>query len=81
MEDDKRLLSGVDYYFIEEDATRFKVSLPYFPYFYILCRKNTFEEVSTFLSKKYTGLLVKVEPIHKEDLDLVRYLITISSSY
>lgn len=74
MEDDKRLLSGVDYYFIEEDATRFKVSLPYLPYFYILCRKNTFEEVSTFLSKKYAGILVKIETTYKEDLDLVRYI-------
>lgn len=63
----------MDYYFIEEDATRFKVSLPFSPYFYILCRKDTFEEVSTFLSKKYTGILTKIETVYKEDLDLVRY--------
>lgn len=71
-EDDKGLLSGVDYYFLEEDCTRFKISLPYRPYFYILCRKNTSQEVSTFLYKKYNGRVVKIEPISKEDLDLVR---------
>ncbi|KMQ97138.1 dna polymerase epsilon catalytic subunit a [Lasius niger] len=81
VEDDKRLLSGVDYYFIEEDATRFKVSLPYSPYFYILCRKDTFEEVSTFLSKKYMGLLTKIETTYKEDLDLANHLIGLKQKY
>ncbi|XP_011332677.2 DNA polymerase epsilon catalytic subunit A isoform X4 [Ooceraea biroi] len=81
VEDDKRMLSGVDYYFIEEDATRFKISLPYSPYFYILCRKNTFEEVSTFLSKKYTGVLAKIETLYKEDLDLPNHLIGLKQKY
>lgn len=74
MKDDKHQLSGVEYYFIEEDATRFKVFLPYSPYFYILCRRNTFEEVSTFLSKKYMSILTKIETVYKEDLDLVSYI-------
>ncbi|EFN67414.1 DNA polymerase epsilon catalytic subunit A [Camponotus floridanus] len=81
VEDDKRLLSGIDYYFIEEDATRFKVSLPYSPYFYILCRKDTFVEVSTFLSKKYMGLLTKIETTYKEDLDLANHLIGLKQKY
>ncbi|XP_011882583.1 PREDICTED: DNA polymerase epsilon catalytic subunit A [Vollenhovia emeryi] len=81
VEDDKRLLSGVDYYFIEEDATRFKVSLPYSPYFYVLCRKDTFEEVSTFLSKKYAGTLTKIETVYKEDLDLPNHLIGLRQKY
>ncbi|XP_024876270.1 DNA polymerase epsilon catalytic subunit A [Temnothorax curvispinosus] len=81
VEDDKRLLSGVDYYFIEEDATRFKVSLPFSPYFYVLCRKDTFEEVSTFLSKKYMGILTKIETVYKEDLDLPNHLIGLRQKY
>ncbi|KAG7199297.1 hypothetical protein KM043_018152 [Ampulex compressa] len=81
MEDDKRLLSGVDYYFLEEDCTRFKISLPYNPYFYILCRKDTFEEVSTFLYKKYTGVLLRIETIYKEDLDLPNHLIGLRQKY
>lgn len=72
MEDDKRLQSGVDYYFLEEDCSRFKVSYAYCPYFYILCRKDTYEEVSTGLNKKYSSLIHKVETVYKEDLDLVR---------
>ncbi|XP_035733285.1 DNA polymerase epsilon catalytic subunit 1-like isoform X2 [Vespa mandarinia] len=80
-EDDKRLLSGVDYYFLEEDCTRFKISLPYRPYFYILCRKDTLEEVSTFLYKKYNGRVVKIEPISKEDLDLPNHLIGLKQKY
>lgn len=71
IEDDKRLISAVDYYFIEEDGTRFKISLPFKPYFYILCRKDTLQEVSTLLHKKYPGFLSKIEPVTKEDLDLV----------
>lgn len=71
MENDKRLMSGVDYYFLEEDCTRFKISYPYNPYFYILCKKDTYEEVSTGLNKKYTNLIHKVQTIYKEDLDLV----------
>lgn len=64
-------MSGVDYYFLEEDCTRFKVSMPFYPYFYILCRKKTEQEVSTFLLKKYAGTVVKVEIVAKEDLDMV----------
>ncbi|EFN88114.1 DNA polymerase epsilon catalytic subunit A isoform X1 [Harpegnathos saltator] len=81
MKDDKQVLSGVDYYFIEEDATRFKVSLPYSPYFYILCRQGTFVEVSTFLSKKYIGILTKIETVYKEDLDLPNHLIGLKQKY
>ncbi|KYN13843.1 PREDICTED: DNA polymerase epsilon catalytic subunit A [Trachymyrmex cornetzi] len=81
VEDDKHMLSGVDYYFIEEDSTRFKVSLPFSPYFYILCRKDTFVEVSTFLFKKYTGILTKIETIYKEDLDLPNHLIGLKQKY
>lgn len=72
MEDDKQLVSGVDYYFIEEDFSRFKVSLPYYPYFYVLCRKDTIQEVSTYLFKKYSGFILKIEIVTKEDLDLVK---------
>ncbi|XP_076662564.1 DNA polymerase epsilon catalytic subunit 1 [Halictus rubicundus] len=81
IEDDKRLLSGVDYYFLEDDCTRFKISYPYCPYFYILCRKDTYEEVSTGLNKKYSGLLHKVETLYKEDLDLPNHLVGLKQKY
>nr|XP_032624220.1 DNA polymerase epsilon catalytic subunit A-like [Chelonoidis abingdonii] len=71
LDDDKRLVSSVDYYFIQEDGSRFKVALPYKPYFYIATRKGCEREVSSFLSKKYQGKIAKLETVPKEDLDLV----------
>lgn len=81
VEEDKRLISGVDYYFLEEDCTRFKVSMPFHPYFYVLCRPNTETEVSTFLSKKYSGVVVEVKLVSKEDLDLPNHLIGLTQKY
>ncbi|CAD6231570.1 GSCOCG00001475001-RA-CDS [Cotesia congregata] len=81
VEEDKRLTSGVDYYFLEEDCTRFKVSMPYHPYFYILCRKDTEQELSIFLQKKYSGIVSKIEIVRKEDLDLPNHLAGIQQKY
>ncbi|GAA6066537.1 DNA polymerase epsilon catalytic subunit A, partial [Tachysurus ichikawai] len=39
LDDDKRMISAVDYYFIQEDGSKFKVALPYKPYFYIATKK------------------------------------------
>ncbi|XP_029052112.1 DNA polymerase epsilon catalytic subunit 1 isoform X1 [Osmia bicornis bicornis] len=81
IEDDKRLQSGIDYYFLEEDCSRFKISYPYCPYFYILCKKDTYEEVSTGLNKKYVDLIHKIETVYKEDLDLPNHLIGLKQKY
>jgi DNA polymerase family B, exonuclease domain. len=61
----------MDYYFIKMDASRFKITLPFEPYFHILTKKECVQEVSAFLSKKYTGLILRIEQVTKEDLDLV----------
>ncbi|XP_034952341.1 DNA polymerase epsilon catalytic subunit 1 [Chelonus insularis] len=81
VEEDKRLVSGVDYYFLEEDCTRFKISMPFHPYFYVLCRKDTEQEVSTYLLKKYNGIVSKVELCKKEDLDLPNHLSGLLQKY
>ncbi|RMC06098.1 hypothetical protein DUI87_17643 [Hirundo rustica rustica] len=39
LDEDRRSVSAVDYYFIQEDGSRFKVALPYKPYFYIATQK------------------------------------------
>ena len=55
---DKRLLAAVDYYFIQEDGKRFKVFVPFLPYFYIKCKSDeVIQEISAFLSKKFGGLI------------------------
>lgn len=61
----------MDYYFIEMDGSRFKVSLSFQPYFLIMARKECEQEVIQYLSKKFAGTLHKINVIEKEDLDLV----------
>uniref|UniRef100_E9QAP5 DNA polymerase epsilon catalytic subunit n=1 Tax=Mus musculus TaxID=10090 RepID=E9QAP5_MOUSE len=81
LDEDKRLVSAVDYYFIQDDGSRFKVALPYMPYFYIAARKGCDREVSSFLSKKFQGKIAKLENVPKEDLDLPNHLVGLKRSY
>ncbi|XP_060547856.1 DNA polymerase epsilon catalytic subunit A [Pantherophis guttatus] len=81
LDEDKRLVSAVDYYFIQEDGSRFKVALPYRPYFYIAAQKGCDREVSSFLSKKFQGKIAKLEIVPKEDLDLPNHLVGLKRSY
>ncbi|XP_048641832.1 DNA polymerase epsilon catalytic subunit A isoform X2 [Marmota marmota marmota] len=81
LDEDRRLVSAVDYYFIQDDGSRFKVALPYKPYFYIATRKGCEREVSSFLSKKFQGKIAKVETVPKEDLDLPNHLVGLKRNY
>uniref|UniRef100_A0A673NLN3 DNA polymerase epsilon catalytic subunit n=1 Tax=Sinocyclocheilus rhinocerous TaxID=307959 RepID=A0A673NLN3_9TELE len=81
LDDDKRMISAVDYYFIQEDGSRFKVALPYKPYFYIATKKNCEREVISFLSKKFQGKVAKLEVVPKEDLDLPNHLVGLKRNY
>ncbi|XP_019487455.1 PREDICTED: DNA polymerase epsilon catalytic subunit A [Hipposideros armiger] len=81
LDEEKRLVSAVDYYFIQDDGSRFKVALPYKPYFYIATRKGCEREVSSFLSKKFQGKIAKVETVPKEDLDLPNHLVGLKRNY
>ncbi|KAG9339579.1 hypothetical protein JZ751_023470 [Albula glossodonta] len=66
LDDDKRLISAVDYYFIQEDGNRFK---------------NCEREVISFLSKKFQGKVAKLEVLPKEDLDLPNHLVGLKRGY
>ncbi|XP_016378501.1 DNA polymerase epsilon catalytic subunit A-like, partial [Sinocyclocheilus rhinocerous] len=81
LDDDKRMISAVDYYFIQEDGNRFKIALPYKPYFYIATKKNCEREVISFLSKKFQGKVAKLEVVPKEDLDLPNHLVGLKRNY
>ncbi|XP_063000312.1 DNA polymerase epsilon catalytic subunit A [Elgaria multicarinata webbii] len=81
LDEDKRLVSAVDYYFIQEDGSRFKVALPYKPYFYIATQKGCDREVSSFLSKKFQGKIAKLDTVPKEDLDLPNHLVGLKRNY
>lgn len=47
MDENKRLVSAVDFYFIEEDGKRFKATMAFEPYFYIRVKKVCAMQVST----------------------------------
>ncbi|RZF46596.1 hypothetical protein LSTR_LSTR002928 [Laodelphax striatellus] len=81
LNEDKRLVSAVDYYFMEENAKRFKVSYIFKPYFYVLARKECLKDVSIFLAKKYPGLITALEEVSKEDLDLPNHLIGLKQQF
>uniref|UniRef100_A0A669BHH7 DNA polymerase epsilon catalytic subunit n=1 Tax=Oreochromis niloticus TaxID=8128 RepID=A0A669BHH7_ORENI len=81
LDEDKRMISAVDYYFIQEDGSRFKVSLPFKPYFYIATKKNCEREVISYLSKKFQGKVAKLEILPKEDLDLPNHLVGLKRNY
>ncbi|CAB4010997.1 DNA polymerase epsilon catalytic subunit A, partial [Paramuricea clavata] len=81
VDDDKKLISALDLYFIQEDGEKFRVPLPFKPYFYILAKKDTDREVATFLNRKFSGLLSSIETVPKEDLDLPNHLVGLRRSY
>ena len=75
LDEDERLISAVDFFFIEEDGGHFKVSYPYQPYFYIQTSCETQREASSFLSRKLSGRLAGIDMVEKENLDLVCYTV------
>ncbi|XP_032807748.1 DNA polymerase epsilon catalytic subunit A [Petromyzon marinus] len=81
LDEDKRLTSAVDYYFIREDGSRFKVALPFKPYFYVATKKGCEREVSSFLSRRFQGKLSGIEMVAKEDLDLPNHLVGLKRTY
>lgn len=48
-----------------------QVSLAFHPYFYVATKINCEHEVSSFLSKKFSGKIATLETVAKEDLDMV----------
>ena len=41
VDEDKRLLAAVDFYFVTEEGNRFKASMPFKPYFYISIKQDS----------------------------------------
>lgn len=80
-DEDKKLIASVDYYFIEDDGSRFKVTFPFYPYFFIAAKKHSERELATFLNKKYAGLIKSIETVEKEDLDLHNHLTGLKKTY
>lgn len=67
--------SGVDYYFIEDDATMFKVTIVYQPYFLVGCYAGTESVVEEWLKRRFEGLVYSVERKQVDDLKLANHLV------
>ncbi|CAG5130838.1 unnamed protein product, partial [Candidula unifasciata] len=78
---DKRLVSAVDFYFLQEDGGRFKATLPFKPYFYVASKQDCDREVASYLSRRFSGKIAKIETVYKEDLDLPNHLVGLKRSY
>ena len=81
LDDDKRLVAAVDYYFVQEDGSRFKVAVPYSPYLYVSVRKEFMQEMSAFISKKFSSFVTAMQQVTKEDLDLPNHLVGLKQVY
>lgn len=73
-------MSALDLYFLTMDASRFKVSVIYQPYFLVLPQQNQLHEVMTFLQRKFGGQATQIEVYEKEDLDMPNHLIGLKQS-
>lgn len=73
--------SAVDYYFIQDDASMFKVTIPFLPYFLVGCRPNTEPQVEEWLRRKYEGLIHSVSREVREDLKLANHLIGLNRTF
>ncbi|VDK32832.1 unnamed protein product [Taenia asiatica] len=83
LDDSKNLVSAVDFYFIQSDDRRFKVSRPYLPYFLVSVDgdQDVETEVTTFLSREFAGRIIRIEVVEKEDLDMPNHLIGLKARY
>lgn len=83
LDESKRLVSAVDFYFIQADGSRFKVSRSYLPYFYLAFKndQNIERDMTTYLIRRYSGRISGIELVTKEDLDLTNHLVGLKASY
>ncbi|CCF54758.1 hypothetical protein NDA11_001598 [Ustilago hordei] len=67
--------SGVDFYFIEDDASMFKATVLYQPYFLVGCRPASESSVEEWLRRRFQGLIQSIQRDRKEDLKLPNHLL------
>lgn len=67
--------SGVDYYFVQDDASMFKVTVVYQPYFLLGCYQGTESVVEEWLLRKFEGVLHSIDRKYVEDLKLPNHLV------
>ena len=61
-------------FFIGDDGSWTKCSLPYKPYFYLLVEETAIREIVFYLNKEFADHLDSLDVVDKVDLDLVNHL-------
>uniref|UniRef100_A0A1I7SFS8 DNA polymerase epsilon catalytic subunit n=1 Tax=Bursaphelenchus xylophilus TaxID=6326 RepID=A0A1I7SFS8_BURXY len=74
-----RLVAAVDFYFLREDGSRFKVAYPYFPYLLLETVEGFDIILASHLTKVYD--FCWVEHIEKVNLDLNNHLAGLKTKY
>lgn len=67
-------MSGVDYYFVMQDGSKFKVLFTYAPYFYVAVEPGMEREVESVLRRKYADQISDVVLKEMWDLDMPNHL-------
>lgn len=74
-------VSGVDFYFLDEQGGYFKSTITYDPYFFVTCTNDTrIHDVEEFLKKHLESCVKTVETVQKEDLSLDNHLTGLKKS-
>ena len=81
LDDSKRFVAAVEFYFIGEDNEKFKATVPFQPYFYLATKDGTERDVISYLTRKYQGKITKADVLEKEDMDLKNHLIGLKRAY
>ncbi|VDK87417.1 unnamed protein product, partial [Onchocerca ochengi] len=79
-EETKNIIAVCDFYFLQEDGERFKISYPFRPYLYIAALPSFEHQVLSYLSKKYAKVIT-IDIVEKEDLDLKNHLSGLKRTY
>ncbi|OWB70657.1 hypothetical protein B5S31_g336 [[Candida] boidinii] len=73
-------VSGVDYYFLDEEGGSFKASVQYDPYFLLICKQGTESEVEEYLIKVLEKTLKRITRVEKDDLEMSNHLMGLKRS-
>lgn len=80
-QENNRLYSCVDLYFVSQDGSTFKSKYKFSPYFYAATKEKMEMDVEAYLRRRYEGQISEIEIVEKEDLDLKNHLSGLRKSY
>jgi hypothetical protein len=66
--------AALDLFFVESQGTRFKATIMYEPYFYVLAKPDLHKEVKSALERRFGTELSKCEELLLDDLDMANHL-------